>query len=173
MENTAFSSLLIASVITTNGTMTKSSTPARGGHSARCLSLPSSSCKGWLLAWRPGSRLVGFYREIEGSNVPISIMPVRLFAIVLASTLAACEKKEVASQRPPGPAGPPGGTVVRFVDGECRQICTVACEANERILNTFATGRGGNFIFEEENRATFLPQRQGASAKVVLVCAQK
>ena len=32
---------------------------------------------------------------------------------------------------------------------------------------------GGTFIFEEENRATFLPQRQGASAKVVLVCAQK
>src|SRR5215813_14228147 len=31
MESTAFSSLLIASAITTNGTMTKSSTPARGG----------------------------------------------------------------------------------------------------------------------------------------------
>src|SRR5262249_22179218 len=135
MENTAFSSLLIASAITTNGTMTKSSTPARGGHSAMCPSLPSSSCKGWLLAWRPGSRLVGFYREIEGSNIPISIMPVRLFAIVLALTLAACEKKEVATQGPPGragphgPAGPPGGTVIRFVDGECRQTCTVACEA--------------------------------------------
>ena len=32
---------------------------------------------------------------------------------------------------------------------------------------------GGTFIFEEENRATFLPQRRGASAKVVLACAQK
>jgi hypothetical protein len=37
----------------------------------------------------------------------------------------------------------------------------------------FAIGPGGVFIFEEENRATFLPQRQGASAKVVLACAQK
>src|SRR5215510_4919806 len=176
MENTAFSSLLIASAITTNGTMTKSSTPARGGHSAMCLSLPSSSRKGWLLASRPGSRLVGFYRAIEASNIPISIMPVRLFITVLALTLAACEKKEVASQGPPGPAGPPGprgGTVIRFVDGECRQTCTVACEANERILNAFAIGPGGALIFEEENRATFLPQRQGASAKVVLACAQK
>jgi hypothetical protein len=106
-------------------------------------------------------------------------MPVGLFTIVLALTLAACEKKEVASQGPlgptgpPGPAGPPGGTVIRFVDGECRQTCTLACEANERILNTFAIGPGGTFFFEEENRATFLPQRQGASAKVVLACAQK
>ena len=49
----------------------------------------------------------------------------------------------------------------------------IACEANERILNTFAIGPGGTFIFEEENRATFLPQRRGASAKVVLACAQK
>ena len=32
---------------------------------------------------------------------------------------------------------------------------------------------GGIFIFEDENRATFLPQRRGASAKVVLACAQK
>src|SRR6516162_8164070 len=154
MENTAFSSLLIASAITTNGTMTKSSTPARGGHSAMCLSLSSSSCKGWLLAWRPGSRLVGFYRDIETSHIPISIMPVCLFTIVLALTLAACEKKEVASQGPPGPtgppgpAGPPGGTIIRFVDGECRQTCTLACEANERILNTFAIGRAGTLILE-------------------------
>ena len=100
-------------------------------------------------------------------------MPVRLFTIALALTLAACEKKEVASQGPPGPAGPPGGTVIRFVDGECRQTCTVACEVNERILNAFAIGPGSAFIFEEENRATFLPQRQGASAKVVLACAQR
>ena len=100
-------------------------------------------------------------------------MPVCLFTIVLALTLTACEKKEVASQGPPGPAGPPGGRVIRFVDGECRQTCTLACEANERILNMFAIGPGGTFIFEEENLATFLPQRRGASAKAVLVCAQK
>jgi hypothetical protein len=57
-----------------------------------------------------------------------------------------------------------------FVDGECRHTCTVACDANERILNTFAIGPGGNFVFEEANRATFRPQRQGASVKVVLAC---
>jgi len=38
---------------------------------------------------------------------------------------------------------------------------------------SFAIGPGGVFIFEEEAPATFLPQRQGASAKVVLACAQK
>src|SRR6516164_6220680 len=32
---------------------------------------------------------------------------------------------------------------------------------------------GGTFIFEEENRATFLPQRREASAKVVLAFARK
>jgi hypothetical protein len=69
--------------------------------------------------------------------------------------------------------GAPGGTVIRFVDGECRQACTVACEANERIVNTFALGPVGTFIFEEENRATFRPQRQGAPVKVVLACAQR
>ena len=105
-------------------------------------------------------------------------MPVCFFALLIALTLAACEKNEVASQGPrgpagsPGPAGPPGGTIIRFIDGECRQICTVACEANERILNAFAMGPTGTFVFEESNRATFLPQRQGASVKVVLACAQ-
>ena len=113
---------------------------------------------------------------------------VRLFTILFVFTLAACERKEVASQEekgseepspatspgPPRPAGPTGGTVIRFVDGECRQICTVACEANERILNAFAIGPTGSFVFEEdEDRATFRPQRQGASVRVVLACAQK
>jgi hypothetical protein len=81
------------------------------------------------------------------------IVLVRLFTILFVLTLAACERKEVASQEekgseespgparspgPPGPAGSPGGTAIRVVDGECRQICTVACQANERILNAFA-----------------------------------
>jgi hypothetical protein len=43
-----------------------------------------------------------------------------------------------------------------------------------RASDTTADQRaGGTFIFEEENRVTFLPQRRGASAKVVLACAQK
>ena len=113
-------------------------------------------------------------------------MLVRLFAILLVFTLAA--RGEAAAQGekgaegppgeagpsgPPGPTGPPGGAVIRFVDGECSQACPVACEANERILNMFAMGPGGTFILEDQNRATFRPQRQGASVKVVLACAQK
>ena len=39
--------------------------------------------------------------------------------------------------------------------------------------DTTADQRAGRHLFEEENRATFLPQRQGASAKVVPACAQK
>ena len=116
------------------------------------------------------------------------IVLVRLFTILFVLTLAACERKEVASQEEkgseeppgparspglPGPAGSPGGTAIRFVDGECRQICTVACGANERILNAFTLGPSGSFVFEDENRATFRPQRQGAPVRVVLACAHK
>jgi hypothetical protein len=48
----------------------------------------------------------------------------------------------------------------------------VACKANERIINGFAIGPTGTFDFEENNRATFRPQRQGASVRIVLACAQ-
>src|SRR5262245_34940901 len=82
---------------------------------------------------------------------------VRLFTILFVFTLAACEREEVASHEekgsqypgpagspgPPRPAGPTGGTVIRFVDGECRQICTVACEANERPAALFLKTRIG------------------------------
>jgi hypothetical protein len=72
----------------------------------------------------------------------------------------------------PGPAGP-GGTVVRFVDGECRTPCVVACEADERILSTYALNPGGTFTYEADNRATFRPQQPGVSAKVVLACVPR
>jgi hypothetical protein len=116
-------------------------------------------------------------------------MQVRVLMIpVLLALLAlpACEEKqqlagpqgEKGEQGPPGPAGPagpvgPSGTVIRFVDGECRQACTVACEANERILTTYAINPGGTFVFEDEGRATFRPQRQGVAVKVVVACAPK
>src|SRR5215475_13780038 len=112
-------------------------------------------------------------------------MQIRSLIIVLLLAplaLAACEEKvsqgEKGEAGPAGPAGPPGppgpsGTVIRFVEGECRQACTVACEANERILNTYAINPGGTFVFEEENRATFRPQRQGVTVKVMLACASK
>ena len=56
--------------------------------------------------------------------------------------------------------------VERSFVSSMENVASLACEANERILSTFAIGPGGTFIFEEENRATFVPQRQGA-------CAQK
>jgi hypothetical protein len=99
------------------------------------------------------------------------VVPVLLAPLALA----ACEEKvaspgEKGDPGPPGPAGPAGppgpagssGTVIRF-----------ACEANERILNTYAINPGGTFVFEEDNRATFRPQRQGVAVKVVVACAPK
>ena len=115
-------------------------------------------------------------------------MQVRWLIIVLLLAplaLSACEEKVSQAEKgdpgPPGPAGPagppgpsgPSGTVIRFVEGECRQACTVACEANERILNSYALSPGGTFVFEEENRATFRPQRPGVTVKVMLACASK
>jgi hypothetical protein len=110
-------------------------------------------------------------------------------AMLVSLFVSGCGEKEVArgekgDQGPPGPAGPPGppgaagpvglsGTIIRFVEGECRQACTVACEDNERILNTFAINPGGTFVFDADNKATFRPQRQGVSAKVVLACVPR
>lgn len=115
---------------------------------------------------------------------------LRFFIVALMLALSACGENPVAykgekgDQGPPGPegpAGPPGpvgptgisGTVIRFVEGECRQACTVACEDNERILSAYAINPGGTFIFDAENKSTFRPQRQGVSVKVVLACVQK
>jgi hypothetical protein len=112
------------------------------------------------------------------------------FTLVAAFALTGCsdglniikgEKGDVGEKGEPGPAGPPGpsgpagagGTVIRSVAGECRQACTVACEANERILSAYAVNPGGTFIFEDDNRATFRPQQQGVSVKVVLACIPK
>jgi hypothetical protein len=114
-------------------------------------------------------------------------MSSRLPALLLMLALSACGEDQVAlkgergDQGPPGPEGPPGpagaastsGTVVRFVDSECRQVCFVACADNERILSFYAINPGGAFTFEADSRkVTFRPQRQGVSVKVVLTCAQ-
>jgi hypothetical protein len=32
---------------------------------------------------------------------------------------------------------------------------------------------GGTFVFEEDNRATFRPQRQGVAIKVMVACVPK
>src|SRR5262245_5678811 len=117
-------------------------------------------------------------------------MQVRWFvaAMLLSAFVSGCGEKEVArgekgDQGPPGSPGPPGppgaagpvglsGTIIRFVEGECRQACTIACEDNERILNSFAINPGGTFVFDADNKATFRPQRQGVSAKCSWLACQ-
>ena len=90
------------------------------------------------------------------------------------------QKGERGDQGPPGPEGPPGpagpaglSTAIRFVEGECRQPCIVACEDNERILDTFAINPGGTFIFDADNKATFRPEQQDRPVKVILACVRK
>jgi hypothetical protein len=111
-------------------------------------------------------------------------MQIRWF-IVLLLALSACgepvaPKGAKGDQGSPGPAGTPGpagpvgpGTIIRFVDGQCNQACTVACEANERILDTYAIKPGGTFVFEDENRATFRPEQEGVAVKVGVACVRK
>jgi hypothetical protein len=115
-------------------------------------------------------------------------MELRWLIVLSMLTLSACGENQVAPKGergdpgPPGPEGPPGpagaagesGTVIRFVDSECRQVCFVACSENERILSSYAINSEGTFTFDPDNwKATFRPERQGVSVKVVLACAQK
>ena len=91
------------------------------------------------------------------------IMQIRWFIVFLILALSACGENPGAQRGekgdqgpagpegpsgPPGPVGPPGtsGTIIRFVDSECRQVCTVACEEDERILSSHAINPGGTFI---------------------------
>ena len=82
------------------------------------------------------------------------------------------EAGEAGPAGPPGPAGP-AGRVIRFVDGECSQACIIACENNERILDTIAINPGGTFIFDADNKATFRPEQQDRPVKVILACVRK
>jgi hypothetical protein len=111
-------------------------------------------------------------------------MQVRWFIVFLLA-LSACgepvaQNGAKGDQGPPGAAGPPGpagpagaGAIIRFVDGQCSQACTVACEANERILDTYAINPGGTFVFEDEIRTTFRPAQQGVEVKVGVACVPK
>jgi hypothetical protein len=60
----------------------------------------------------------------------------------------------------------PSGTIIRFVEGECRQPCAFACEENERILNTYAINPGGTFSFDADNKATFWAEQTAAALDV-------
>lgn len=107
-------------------------------------------------------------------------MRIRQVAVpLLLLALSACDKPgERGAQGPPGaegpagPAGPtgPSGAIIRFIDSECSGACIVACEATERILNTYAMNPGGAFTMEDDNRATFRPQQQGTPIKVSVAC---
>jgi hypothetical protein len=76
-------------------------------------------------------------------------------------------------QGPAGPPGPPGpsASALRFAEFGCDQICTVACEANERIVNAYALRPAGTFTFEDDTRATYAPR--GRSGKIVVICARR
>jgi len=60
-----------------------------------------------------------------------------------------------------------------MTEANCTAPCSISCEPNEQILNTYALGAGGTFVFEDENKATFRPQRRGAAVKVVIACVPK
>jgi hypothetical protein len=108
-------------------------------------------------------------------------MQARALMILFLLALAACGEKTPGprgEQGPPGPAGPPGatgagGAVIRFIDSECSGPCTVACEPDERILNTYAFNPGGTFIWLDINRANFRPQQPGISVKVSVACVAR
>ena len=74
------------------------------------------------------------------------------------------EAGEAGPAGPPGPTGP-AGRVIRFVDGGCSQACVVACEDNERIIDTIAINPGGTFTFDADNKATFRPEQQNRPVK--------
>jgi len=79
---------------------------------------------------------------------------------------------------PPGPAGPPGapgsaGTTIRMVEVTCRNTCTAACDAEERIVNAYALAPGGTFVYEDDNRASYRPQRRNVDIRVVVACIPK
>jgi hypothetical protein len=81
-------------------------------------------------------------------------------------------------QGPQGPAGPPGpvgpaGASLRFADFTCEAArCPVACNTGERIVNAFAHGAAGSFVFDSDSEATYRPPRRGPAGKIVLVCSR-
>lgn len=104
---------------------------------------------------------------------------------LLCMLLAGCGDGQPAKggkgdQGPPGPPGQPGtpgtpGTVIRMSETECRGLCSLTCESNEKILNAYVLGgAAGRLVFDETNRATFRPQGAAtAPIKVMVACIPK
>jgi len=76
------------------------------------------------------------------------------------------------SGRPMGGAGAPGsaepagargpsGAASRLLEHECRGPCTVSREANEKVVNAYATNLAGAFTYDADGRANF-PAHQRA-----------
>ena len=98
--------------------------------------------------------------DIGPADVRRIALILGIFLVVALGLLTALvfQKQEVGPQGergergelgPVGPVGSPGLTGaagqsahIRFIDGECRQACNIACEAGERIISTFAMGLG-------------------------------
>src|SRR5262245_2771087 len=81
-------------------------------------------------------------------------------------------------QGPQGPAGPtgpagPAGANLRFAESTCEATrCPVACNQGERIVNAFAPGASGTFIYDTESSATYRQSRRREPTKIVLVCVR-
>jgi hypothetical protein len=59
---------------------------------------------------------------------------------------------------------------LRFAEFGCASpMCTLSCNANERIANAFALSPGGTFVYEDDRTVSFRPL-QLPSRKITLVC---
>jgi hypothetical protein len=59
---------------------------------------------------------------------------------------------------------------LRFAEFGCASaVCTLSCNANERIANAFALSPGGAFVYEDDRTVAVRPL-QLPSGKIVLVC---
>src|SRR5262249_47654097 len=96
-------------------------------------------------------------------------MQTRWFTVLLILVLSACRESPAAqkgeegdqgppgAEGPPGPPGPPGpnGRAIRFVDRECRQVCILGCEENERILSASLRARRAHLFNRSGQVAIF------------------
>jgi len=57
-----------------------------------------------------------------------------------------------------------------MIELSCRGTCTAACNAEERIVNAYALAPGGTFVYEDDNRASYRPQRRNVDIRVMVAC---